>query len=173
MSKQKGMVLIASLIILILCSFIAVGIGRFAITSKQDASGHFAQLRGYVDATAAMTRAEYLIWDALMDASKRHLLEPPTGQEPATLVTDIDNDAYWWRNKDTWLKSATKFTDYDSNTGAKPRFRIEKREFVPNSLLATDPHGVNVYRVISRGGGDGEQTSNMIESYYRTPAERK
>lgn len=168
MHKQQGIVLIAALIILIICSFIAVGVGRFAISSKQDASGQFSQLRGYVDATAALSRANDLLYYMVINDPEK--LDPATSN---AITTELDTTAYWWRDNAIWQRKGTEFTEYTSNTGIKPRFRIEQREFIGRNLLANESRGSNIYRVITRGVGEGGQATNVIESYFTVPAEKK
>lgn len=166
MHKQNGIVLIAALIILIICSFIAVGVGQLTIRSKQDTTSQFIQLRSYIDAVAALNKASQLFTNALTnDTSKL------TPEASGAIVTTFDTTNGWWRNSSKWQYNTIEFTDYSGNSSTKPRFRIEKREFVPNSLSATETYGVITYRVIARGGDS--DNIDMIESYFTAPGENK
>lgn len=169
MNKQRGIVLIAALIILIICSFIAVGIGHFAISSKQDTSAQFTQLQGYVDASSALSRADFLFKNAMSSAPDTLI-----AGNPNSIVTTFDSTPYWWQKDNIWQSKGTTFTNYTSNTGVTPRFRMEFREFVAGggSLLATEKRGRNIYRVIARGG-DADTSTSIIESYFTTPAVRE
>lgn len=168
MKKQTGIVLVASLIILIICSFIAVGIARFMIGNQQDASGQYEQLQSYADATAVMYQAKYQFGNALADSTLRKKLTPGAN---GAIVTSFDNTPYWWRDASIWASQSTEFTDYTGNSSEKPRYRIEQREFVPEGLLASEKTGTYTYRVICKGGSSAS-VSTIIESYVKAPGQR-
>ena len=158
---QQGIVLVASLIILLIISILALSLGSSSIDTLRQANSHYTKVLSYNTAESALGAGESSLWNNRKDAnwlsSANHVV---------TLDTSLGGN--WWRGSWSTLNSVQTLSDYAHGKGM---YRIEKRQFIPINAQAGQTQGVTLFRVTSRGEGpdyDANEGGGMtlIQSHY-------
>jgi len=158
---QQGIVLVASLIILLIVSILALTLGTNSIDTLRQANSHYTKVLSYNTAESALGAAESALWNHKNDA---------TWLSSASNVITLDTslNGYWWRSNWSSLSSVQTLTDYTHGRGL---YRIEKRQFIPINAKAGQTQGVTLFRITSRGEGpDYDQSAGggmtLLQSHY-------
>lgn len=157
MHKAQGMILVASLIIMLLVSVLAIAVGKYTLGGQQQVAANYDKLKSYAASDAALSYAEKIL------ASKT----------PAQLISRSDNSlpSQWWQIEANWAIAAnnhiTAVTEYPAAEGTA-KYRIERYALQGQNLEAGVKKGRVIYRVTSLGKSVGESLTTM-QSLYAVP----
>ncbi len=180
MKKNKGMALIASMIIVLVVSIVAVAIASTSASNRIASFSTYDTTSSYANSQAGINLGEVI----LMTASTEELDSPDYSQEriPAGKIarkvsddcnsySDISamiagaNSCFWWIGNTNSFITNTNFMSvigseyYDSTAypNAQTKFKLEERsERRTKSLEAGDKLGRKFYRITSIGYGNTE-----------------
>ncbi len=180
MKKNKGMALIASMIIVLVVSIVAVAIASTSASNRIASFSTYDTTSSYANSQAGINLGEVI----LMTASTEELDSPeysqakiPSGKiarkvsdqcNTYTAVSDMlssANSCFWWVGNTNSFISNSNFMSvigsdyYDSSAypNAQTRFKLEERsERRTKSLEAGDKLGRKFYRITSVGYGNTE-----------------
>lgn len=157
MHKAQGMILIASLIIMLLVSVLAIAVGKYTLGGQQQVAANYDKLKSYAAADAALSYAEIFI----ANRSTWQLLR----------WSDSAVTSQWWQTEANWTSAVgnhiTAFTQYPATEGTA-KYRIERYGLAPKDLEAGATKGKVIYRVTSLGKSVGESMTTM-QSLYAVP----
>lgn len=152
--KQQGMALIVAMLITLIIGIIAVAIGKTALQNQQNAAGEFDTLASYSLAQSAMNSAEHTFRQTVLTNKDRIY-----SSHPQSISTGIDTDANWWHSTANWVGS--KITALTGLAGTAPRYRIEQRDFIPISADLEEKNGRQLFRITTRGQGQGDAITTL------------
>lgn len=167
MPRQRGMVMIVSLIILVIITLLAITALRIT-TLEERMAGNTR------DRQLAFQAAEYALREA-----QDYLSTAVLGTFSATggsggLFTGLTNsdDSYWMTTHD-WTNTAKYISPTRTGTlltgQTAPKYAIEEFPFVPctsDSLKWPPPQPRSVYRVTARGSGRTTDADVMLQIWY-------
>jgi type IV pilus assembly protein PilX len=164
-ARQQGAVLITSLIVLLLLTIIGVSSMRSSIMEEKMAQNTRNHLVAFEAAESALRDADQWISDL--------------NAEPATCSSMTNCDVYargavteldelgtqprdWWTDPD----NAREFSQDITEANNDPRFVMEMRAFVPDSLVnGYEPNtGKLFFRVTASGTGTSDAAHAVVES---------
>jgi len=158
MKQQQGMVLIGALVVLLIISMMAVGLGLFTVASQQQATANTDALHSYTAADEAMRYAEYQM--------NNNTDKLTVGASAAIVTAQLSDN--WWFSDENWnvpegcTSCAVKTLPSGDNLS---KYRIEwikKKKF---NMKATEQLGFYYLRTVTKGHGDGT-AETMMMSYY-------
>jgi type IV pilus assembly protein PilX len=72
-----------------------------------------------------------------------------------------------WNRSDSIEVQASVLPQSMDNTAAPPRFTIEKRDYIPDSLkLGKPPTGIHQYNITSQGTGSNRRTTTILRTVF-------
>ena len=159
--SQTGLVLIASLLMLLIISLLALGIGGSALEGQRQANRHFTKVLAYNTADSALAAAEADLWNHRKESS---------WLMASTNITALDSShsGSWWLSTWSGLSAVHTLTGY---THGKGMYRIERRQFIPINASAGQNQGVTLFRITSRGEGPDYDSTlggglSFIQSHF-------
>lgn len=160
--SQRGLVLIAALLMLLVISLLGLGMGGSALEGQRQANRHLTQVLAYNTADSALAAAEAELLSHSTD---------PNWLSASSSVTTLDDshNGSWWQNS-SWdnLSAIHTIPDYPNGSGM---YRIESREFIPINAATRQDQGVTLYRITSRGEGPDYDSAlggglSVIQSHF-------
>lgn len=170
--KQRGAILMVSLIMLLVMTMIAISAMRSTTLEERMGGNTRNQETAFQAAEAALRAGE----SSLMG----NTAEPLATSDGSTDIWVLDapdpdstNAIAWWkestRDQSWWTSSAVSYTGTLSGVGSAPLYLIEEADFVRDSLnLGTqqDESGQVYYRVTARATGGDDLARVLLQSTY-------
>jgi len=169
-TKQSGVVLFISLIVLLIMTIIGITGMKTTILEEKMAGNFRNANQAFQSAEAALRRSEE--W----------LSEQPTEPEATSTGTsdvwtlnamdpDTDNSKEWWEELDIdsswWSSNAVSYGTTLSGISTPPSSIIEYKTFESDTLLigtGNTPTGLTFYQVTARGTGGTDQAKVLLQS---------
>lgn len=152
-AKERGMILVAALIIMLLVSILAISVGKFTVRGQQQASANYDKLKSYAAADAGLGYAENII-------STRSSSDQLTNMVVSSLSEN------WWSDPANWQVSApNKIYQLDNYGDGVVLYRMEDKGFQGENLEAAVKKGRHIYSVTSRGVSSAASATTMQSLY--------
>lgn len=166
-TKQKGVVLIAGLILLMVITMVGVSNMQSVILSEKMT----ANMR---DSSISFQASESALYDG-EQWIQAQAVKPEAVNTCTTSPCDVwqmNTLGNIWSQPDTWWQAnARSFSSTINGLSTQPRFVIEEYGFIPYELspeARAKGSGYHYYKVTAHGQGEVSTTKTVIESIYAT-----
>lgn len=168
--KQRGAVLIISLIMLLLMTILGLAAMRTSLFEEKMAANSRDQTLAFQATEIALRDAE--TW--LMSQATEPLPTNDGGNRvwnADILDPDADNAIGWWqeptRNAAWWNSNGEPFTQTVDNVRSSPTTIVEYHQYISDDLVVGDGNaesGRVFYRVTAKGTGGSDQSRVLLQS---------
>jgi type IV pilus assembly protein PilX len=169
-SRQRGMILIVSMILLLVMTILALTVGQTSRMQERMAGNFRDSDLSFQAAEAGLRNSEQFLWDQA---------SPPItcGAPPCDVYQQDTFDAIDLRaqNEDWWIQHGKEYgvagTAEVMGVNEDPRYVIEELGFTPFSLTVGKgpPSGRTFYRNSSRAYGGSKSAQAVVESTFTRP----
>jgi type IV pilus assembly protein PilX len=165
--KQHGTVLILSLLLLLVLTMLGLSSIQTTIMEEK-MTGNMRDINQSFEATeSALREAERWL--------DKQTSEPSPGSDAFVYQKDTLPDLAiqshsWWTNSANTGEYANVGTGSSalSEVGSQPRFVLEHRAFIPDSLVRgyEPPKGKNIYQATARGTGGTDTAQSIVQNTF-------
>lgn len=167
--RQRGMVLVVSLIILVVITLLAISAMRVTTLEERMAGNTRDRQLAFQAAEYALREAQDYLSTAVLGTFSA---TGGSGGLFNSLNTAPNEDVYWMTTHD-WTNTAKYISPTRTGTlltgQAPPKYAIEEFPYVPctsDSLKWPPPQPRSVYRVTARGSGRTTDADVMLQMWY-------
>lgn len=168
--RQRGMILIVSMILLLVMTILALTVGQTSRMQERMAGNFRDSDLSFQSAEAGLRSAEQFLWS--QTAQPITCGAPPCDVYQQDTFDDTDlrsQDEDWWN--DYGREYGVDGTQEVPDVRQDPRYVIEELGFTPFSLTVGKgiPAGRTFYRNSSRAYGGAESAQAVVESTFTRP----
>ena len=164
-NSQHGAALIFSMILLLVLTLLGLSSMRTATLEEKMAYNMRDMNLAFEAAESGLREAETWLDQQANEASVNNqaFVYPPDAAPELTTQTHS-----WWSNADNSASYGIAGSTALGEVNSQPRFVIEQRAFVPDSLVQgfEPPKGKNLYRVTARGTGATDTAQSISQSTF-------